>query len=349
VKALAWLWRCGAWLVLGLFVFILLGESVVGQAWHGFAFLMHLPPQPGIVVLMGFALPGWWWGKRLGMSLLGLALVIAGPFLGYRLGGKAVSEVPQGLRGSLRLVTVNRGQSHGHPIGDFLDRVNPDVVLVQDAHSVGALNPNGAELAMFPFKGRLGTLAVVSRLPMGPVELIPLVVRPGDPAMGHWHRLMRVEVKWEGERVCLYTLHLPSPRTALEFYRSGGVFRPGGSFTAQQMWNHHSQMVERVMLTVEADIRQHGQRSVILGDWNLPPIGPLYRRVTRQFLDTHAAEGEGWGFTCPGDMPLWFAGMGPWLRIDHILCTRDWQIIAHEVEAPSGAQHCAVAAVLKRP
>jgi endonuclease/exonuclease/phosphatase family metal-dependent hydrolase len=134
-------------------------------------------------------------------------------------------------------------------------------------------------------------------------------------------------------------VQLPSPRKEL---RSQGLaIRPSESI--RQFWQDQVMLMQQVLQHVESETLP----VVVCGDWNAPPVGPLYRRMTAQLSDAHMAVGDGAGYTFPGDLwnPLTLGK--PWLRLDYILCNAGCEVLRCETEAPSEAQHAAVGAVLR--
>jgi endonuclease/exonuclease/phosphatase (EEP) superfamily protein YafD len=326
---------------------ILLGVWFVGQRWHWFAFIMHLPPYAAVLGLLLAGVSCWWLSRRLAVGFILLGLLLAGPVLGWRAAGKRVSAVPHSDPQALRLMTCNRGQSNGHRISKFIQQMQPEILIIQDSYSAQAFQPNAPDYSTFPYRARQGQMTVLSKWPILKSELVRLQVPPELAAKGAWHYIMKATVQWREQPVTLFTLHLPSPRHPIELYRNKEVFSPQGYERVTRYWHDHGFLLERAVELIEQEIQTSPFPVLAMGDWNLPQFGPLYRRITRRLQDTHAHAGQGYGFTCPGDIRTGFAFWKPWLRIDYILASHAWEILAHETELPSEAQHCAVAAVVR--
>jgi endonuclease/exonuclease/phosphatase (EEP) superfamily protein YafD len=86
--------------------------------------------------------------------------------------------------------------------------------------------------------------------------------------------------------------------------------------------------------------------TVVCGDFNAPALGPMYRRMTTSFQDSHRQAGIGYGFSFPGDITLPFTG-GQWIRIDYVLASRAWDVLRCDVEQQMGSQHSAVISTLR--
>jgi vancomycin resistance protein VanJ len=344
---LRYLWLGLAWTSLVIGCVLMLGLRFVGHYWHWLAFLLHVPLLLGPALALLLGLIGWGYSRRLALALILMAAAQAGPLLGWRSHGARVASLPAGQPRQLRVATCNRGQHHGHRLMDFLRHTQADLLMVQDAHAPGALVPHSPDYAAYPHLSRIGELALLSRYPIMKTELVSLQLPRPLHRHGPWYKLLRCEVLTPMGRVVLFSLHLPSPRHAVQVYRSPAIWTPAGQLMVQRHWEDQCLLTTCAVERIESDILSSRLPTVVLGDWNLPALGPLYRRVTQRLQDTHTHAGQGYGFTCPGDMPVLPAGYQPWLRIDYILASQHWQVLAHETESESSAQHRAVAAVLR--
>jgi endonuclease/exonuclease/phosphatase (EEP) superfamily protein YafD len=74
----------------------------------------------------------------------------------------------------------------------------------------------------------------------------------------------------------------------------------------------------------------------LTGDFNLPPRGGLYRRLTAEHVDTFAVAGRGFGYTFPAALPL--------VRIDYILASPELGARSCRALRVAGSDHRAVLA-----
>jgi endonuclease/exonuclease/phosphatase family metal-dependent hydrolase len=166
---------------------------------------------------------------------------------------------------------------------------------------------------------------------------------------------VRFVVDFEGREVVIWSVHLRSPRDHFRQLRGAflwtlGWNRPGEPFPGlargdlETYWIEHRKTVEALKELMEAETLP----TLVLGDWNVPDVGPLYQRVSAGFSDAHREAGAGYGYTFPGDLEWWAAFGQPWLRIDYVLSDRHWRPRRCEVEpASGGAQHLALFAELE--
>lgn len=313
----------GAW---GLLTFIHGSTIVIGQRSEWVAPWVYAPPQlwiglHAILFVMACVMSRWL------VLLCALGLWGAVHPLLHEGSPKPVTHDAS----ELRVVTCNWGQIGGHRLEPFIEHVGADIVALQESYGARAATPSPA---MKMHQRRVGEFILLSRYPITRTELLFL---KGNGKL--WPRAVRFEVQWPTHPLVVYSVHLPSPRHELKDYRRS--LTPGQ--TAQQFWQAQEGLLQDVMQRMEAETLP----VVVLGDWNVPPIGPLYRRLTERFLDAHQEAGSGPGFTFPGDVRNPLSMGGRWLRLDYVLANGAWEILHCETEGPSGSQHSAVGAVLR--
>jgi endonuclease/exonuclease/phosphatase family metal-dependent hydrolase len=277
------------------------------------------------------------------------ALLWAGPVLGWRWNGLRGSPTINPA-GTLRVLTCNRGESNGHDFFDFVRRCDPDILVLQQARSLGAWRPDARELATRPHGVAVGEFVIRSRYPILNQQLLVagVVVAKSGPRQVTPGLRCVVDAGVLGQ-IVIYNVHLPSPRQVLRDMGIGSSKRlsvtaiGAGGTGVRSYWEMHRECVR----LVRESMRTETLPTVAMGDWNNPDHGPLYREITDGLLDAHREAGRGYGFTFPDDVSHVLAGGGPWLRIDYILASRDWHVADCEVEGDTkGAQHRAVAATL---
>ena len=64
---------------------------------------------------------------------------------------------------------------------------------------------------------------------------------------------------------------------------------------------------------------------IVVGDFNTPDHGGIYKMLAAEFTDAFATVGQGYGETFPGDVHTPVAGFRPWLRLDYqFVLRRSW-------------------------
>jgi endonuclease/exonuclease/phosphatase (EEP) superfamily protein YafD len=85
---------------------------------------------------------------------------------------------------------------------------------------------------------------------------------------------------------------------------------------------------------------------IIAGDFNTPAFGPIYRLFGDVLQDAHLIAGSALGQTFPGDTRNPLAFFHPWLRLDQVFASAEWEV-AHCQPQPVRSQHLPVFAVLR--
>lgn len=333
---LATLWRIGAVFLWSLFLLVWLLTSLIGQDWEHTAKLVYLPPIVGPLVLLVYALPGWWWGRRWLVMLSLTALTVLGPGLGWRKHEGRPSTRNSDEGNVLRVMTVNRGQHHGHDIDFFLMETLPDVLAIQDGFTPVAYPAGAAGLRGLPHVVRNGEFVLVSRFPVKDTKMLKLTVQREDGSSRTWFHSARYLLQTNVGEVVVYNVHLPSPRFAL-------TGKKGPPAVTENYWEFQGHVLDELLAHIEAETLP----TVALGDWNLPALGPRYRKMVKRLTDAHLVAGKGYGFTAPGDVKHWLAFHQPWLRLDYALASRHWDVERCVTEPASDSQHAAVFAQLR--
>ncbi len=337
-------WKCR--LALGLWGITLLLVALVhglGQRWWFTAFFVYSPQLLWPMAMLGLAALVWSTSRKLALLLLGTAFFLAGPVMEWRTHGKIHAPLAAGDPDVLRVMTCNRGQSYGHTLASFISKQQPDVLAIQDAGSPQAFVPGGPEYQSFAHRAQVGEFVLLSRHPVIGTRLVVCQATLGDQSLMSWFKGARFVVQFHDHQVAIYTVHMPSPRHELHAYRPSTLGRPQQRRRMFRFWEEQQVLDEEMLKQIEADPLP----VIVLGDWNLPALGPLYRRLTRRLADAHACAGTGYGFSFPGD--VWFAAAwgGRWLRLDDVLCSKEWEPLECIVEPKSESQHSPVAAVLR--
>jgi endonuclease/exonuclease/phosphatase (EEP) superfamily protein YafD len=97
-------------------------------------------------------------------------------------------------------------------------------------------------------------------------------------------------------------------------------------------------------------IQQHvGERPlIVVGDFNTPASSSLFQGTWGDLQSAFDVAGYGYGYTSPVKPQKYWVSYLPWARIDHILCSADWQVRWCRVGSSRGSDHHCIAAELAR-
>ena len=322
-----------------LYFFGLLGvlwslEHCTEQQWY-LSPLLYLPPQGWLLPVVLLA--------PLSLILRPLLLLLhAGAVLAVLLGFMhyyAPSEPVELPEKTLTVLSANLGQRKLASLQNFLDETDADVMVFQEAvvreRTFTINNPN-YRVAI------AGEFSLASKLPILRSALVPNLDFDGRP-IAAWF-----ELKYLGQTVVVYSVHMPTPRAYLtdlrgrgflaEANRGGGLFNEDIRAEYQYYWTNRFALMQGLTQVLTNDARP----KIICGDFNTPDHGKLYKLIATEFVDAFANAGQGYGQTFPGDARTPIAGYRPWLRLDYQFCDDRWRPADCFVEPLKRAQHLAL-------
>jgi vancomycin resistance protein VanJ len=252
------------------------------------------------------------------------------------------SSWPQPKGHTLTIVSANIGQRKISSLNSFCEKEDADIIAYQDAGNrtkfIRRDNPQH-------FIASEEQFVVAGKLRVKNSGLVPGMMYRGK-AVAAWF-----EIETGGKSLVIYNVHMPTPRPVFSKLRGRGflaeIVGGKGIYSREVREGYRRYWDERFRLAnALIEILRKEQRSFILvGDFNMPDHGKLFRSFNSEFTDVFAARGCGYGLTFPGitRSPLtWF---GPWLRIDYIFAKKDLRPIYCKVEPRQNAQHRAVVAM----
>ncbi|MDW8308913.1 MAG: endonuclease/exonuclease/phosphatase family protein [Verrucomicrobiales bacterium] len=322
--------------LLGVFLAVLELWSRPHWLWSG---LLFLPPQLWLAPLLVLTPLCVLWHKPLCALHLAIALGVGFGYMGFRWHRPLPARAP-----ALTVVTANVGQRDPRRLAAFLEQTQPDVVLYQDGRRPGLLPT--ANRAGF-WSARQREFVVASRWPIRSSGLVGALRYDRQPVAA-WF-----ELDWNGRAVVLYNVHMPTPRRFLEKFRGEGygleAVRWRGLLSRADRDANAAYWQERKRLAegLREALRRETRPMIVAGDFNMPDHGWLYRMFAREWTDAFAARGRGWGMTFPGRGGPVQQLIGPWLRLDYVLCDAHWRVLDCVVEPPQPAEHRAVMARLE--
>lgn len=250
----------------------------------------------------------------------------------------------------LRVMTYNtsrgggaRADALGSAITALVRAESPDLVAFQEAyveyHSSGqAVRPEGLLAALVDSLGyrTIGPLPAAPRATytpqpvLGRVELLDQTqtilprAAPGEPTS----RVVRTHFRWQGREAVHYNLHLRSfgSRKPWEDDERDS-FSPSFWATYLRQYRHAFAMRAREAALIHAMIARETLPIIVSGDFNSTPHNGAYYELAQGLRDAFKIAGHGWGATYHGRLPL--------VRIDHVLVSKEWEVVsAYVADAP---------------
>lgn len=346
-KVLRWMtWGTSAMLVLVVSAF-----HVVGHSNPTVAFMLYLPPWVWAIPSVILLLPGVCFDfRRSGLPCLVALLLYLGPGLGFSWQIRRQSVKSQHM--SIGILTYNRGQSQGTSLQPFMAKTVPDIVAIQDAGGRADQYHAAPGYHAYTHVAGEGEFTLLSRFPITSSKVITAAAgMTGTPIQV----AARFELQGPGKRAfVVYSVHLPTHRGMLLSERGGGflagiVGLPGTPWAEKRRSRElYWQAAMNRANDLARQIREEELPVIVVGDFNAPPFGPMYRAFSSFLKDSHSAVGTGYGFTFPGQTANPFALMRPWLRIDYVMYShRPWRAITSVTEPDRSSQHRAVYAQLE--
>ena len=320
-----WAGRVAA-LLLGLTVALTLLLWAAGDLWWPATLLLFGPrwwlAAPALAVAAAAGAARSRYGVAAGVAALAVALV---PFAGLTVSVAPVLGGGGGGAGGLRLVTLNAdGKAVNKAAFEaFLEQTRPDVLLVQDAGSLGS-RPSDLPAGWAVAGGDLSLRAASPH----PVEFAEGFFRPEFGA-GRGAARFRFETPRCGV-VTATCVHLPTPRDGLAAALHAA---PGAAGQLGRDSAVRADASGRV-----ADWAAAAGDLLLAGDFNTPPESRLYRRDWAGYRNAFADAGTGFGFTMTTRRAA--------VRIDHVLLAAPWECRDCWVGPDVGSTHRPVVADL---
>lgn len=330
-----------------LLLLCLLLEGVGEQNWV-LSILLFVPVQLWLipsVILLGISL---FFRPRLAVLPLVCLLLVLFGYMHFSWHSPR-HEVADAA--ALTIVSNNIGQNQHKSIQPFLDRVQPDILLLQAARNRGARYRRRFPKRQVAVQDEF---ILISRYPILNSGLVRVPTKSGKTGsvVAAWF-----DVAFAERTIRIYSVHLPTPRNDLNGVRSPKglareLLRPFLRPETVATTGYRAGLARRVDATkaVLATVRKAPDTVLVAGDFNLPDHGPLYRALARQLQDGFRQGGRGYGFTFPGTSRNPLAFFGPWLRLDYIFSGAAWKLVWFQTEPRRRSQHRAVAArfILRR-
>ena len=287
-----------------------------GDAWWFGTILLFAPrwvllPPLGLIALASAV-----WRPRMLWINLATVLLIVWPTMGYQFAIGSVSH-PGEEPGRIKFMTSNIGYAQIELIQREIERVQPDVVVLQESTPAKA-----AEIfdESWQIAGGSG-VCIAGRFPVRDSAAVRAdqVNRWSNPALG-------AKIESPAGAFWLVGVHLETPRWGLEEL---AVTRRGlegidelEANTARRA--HESQAVREWVDQLPGPV-------VVTGDFNMPVDSLIYSQCWSSFNNAFSQLGRGFGYS---KFTRWHG-----IRIDHFLVDDRWRLQKVEVGNSIGGDH----------
>ena len=299
---------------------------------------------PVILVLDAAVLVGWLSLKRWRYALLPLVTCVF--CAGYI---SSVVQLPalrptKELPRDLRVMTLNAcGFLYRNPpamtvpaIARIAEREKVDIMFLQEAIAYTEFSGDSIIASFsgyFPYFLRDGMIALGSQYPI----IDHYYLRFPDDRLNDY---MWADIVVDTDTIRLFSMHLKS--TGISDLRRR--FREeSNSYAPPREVVHTLKSNSRLRVPQVDEIRQIIDTTrypvILTGDFNDPPNTYTYRRLKGTLTDSFQAAGHGIGGT--------YRGLGGWLRIDYIFCSRSFEVVDLFMPADIVSDHSAVIADLR--
>jgi len=320
--------------LLGLYGAALLAISAANalgpERWWWSSLNLYLPQwiwaMPGAALVLGCLATRKTW--RYSIVPVLLVAWVVGPLMGLRV-HLAGEEAPTGAT-RVRVMTWNlKWPRHRSPASmRLIAAEHPDILLLQD--SDGAADAVSRTLPGY-------TVEVYEQYVLAtrfPVLTTGRYYGPSEEGHGKW---LDGRLLINGTTVDVRCIHLTTPRPGLgalkHDFGEGGLtaFEGGNAIRLQQA---------RVIAN---RIARDSNPRIVAGDFNEPVQSLACRSIMDVgFRDAFDVAGMGYGYTYGDTLPVRQAFM----RIDHVMASRDWRILACHTGPVDGSDHRPVVADL---
>lgn len=317
-------------IVLGVIVLCLVSLFLVtiglhgrGQSYVTTAALMYLPLLIWVVPAYVILVPARYLDSRSGLCLCLTTVLI----LEFHVDSRFLNSSAQEFIGNFvtfRFLNSNRGLRGQRPIKDALQA---DLTALQETRVSG--NPKDPEYADFMQVHGIREFVLLSRMPILDATLI-------QASRSKVITAVRYQVAHGLGRFVVCNVRVPRLRDTLRSYKRSvfiwGILELPGSPKECRIAHYQPFWEEQVIMAQDIVdyMAKEKEPVVVVGCFNTPFFGPIYRAFANQFQDDHLKAGEGTGFTFPGNTHNPMALFPPWLRVDMIFAPQHWKLLSCE-------------------
>lgn len=347
-RALRWLLAFTGFSYASTLLLLALSLRLIGENNVTLAFLLYLPHIIWLLPLPALLLPTLIWQRKVFLTLILTSTFFIWSVMGYRLGSD--EPLPQSGRTAdmLTVLTYNRGQHANQSLQPFKNLTHPDLLLMQEASGRAPGYAKAEAYQGFTHSAGQDQFILLSKYPITDTSTLSLPFGERQETVA-----ARFEVNWNGQSIAVYSVHLPTPRDTLLYYRRGaflyGLLGLPGTTWGEKRKNNQAYWDARLELSraLIEQLKKEKLPMIVVGDFNAPHAGYNHRLFNSFLQDSHKKSGSGLGYTFPGTTRNPLSAGGPWMRIDYIFCDQNWKCLRNTAEKNRRSQHRAVSATLK--
>ncbi len=280
---------------------------------------------PAVLALLASVLLDWRWRAAAAFGLVLVPTALMGATFGLG-GGDEGTHVRVMTFNVKDYVTFDRPGGLSGIFGE-ISRVNPDVLMLQDARQLTWLLRDDPVAGRGFFDGRhtfaFGQYVVASRFPLQDCATGDISFR------GETHTYVRCRIDAPDGAFDVATAHFMTPRFGLAATRLNPL-----SGITEWTRNVEDRVIQARRLA--DDLRLRPRPLILAGDLNAPDSSLVVRALTdRGLRDAFRVGGRGFGYTWGHSLP-WGV---PFLRIDHILVSPEFVVQAAFTGEPADSAH----------
>lgn len=325
-----------AWLAILVLVMVMIYE-VSESWWLGtvFTFLPRIPYLLPVLVLAGLS---WKYHRKSLWTNAASAFLVLVPIMDLQLPWQSLlGGDPEGKRLKVLSCNVQGYEPDFSQIMREITQHKPDVIAFQEVYSDNeALEAylSGWEMV------RHEEYLVASRYPLKFLGACEVEAYERKSAIS-------VEIDAPEGKFILHNVHLMTARRGLENMTPDDLASGSGQ---ESVAIHQSLRDEEALLTREF-ISAAGFElpQLVVGDFNQPSHSHLFKRAWGDYTNAFETAGVGYGYTSPVSEHRFWLSNTPWLRIDHILASDEWEVESCEIGHSDGSDHRLITATLVRP
>lgn len=243
---------------------------------------------------------------------------------------------------SLRIVSGNV-DSFGPDFETFLNEIKgtePDLIALQEAPAGRA--PLALKDAYSDWQIVTSTeFWVASRFPAQILDRCHTTDFNRDAAVA-------VEIDTPAGTMVLVDVHTRTARFGIYELQPAKVFSREGSKAIAKMEDIQARRHSELAAVREFVDRISRERATIVaGDFNTPESSSAFPEFSGGFTNAFTASGWGYGHTAPCDRTGPLPAGHPWIRVDHILVNRSWDIVSCRTGTGNGSDHRLVMAEVR--